>query len=50
MAREVDADLIVAGTHGRTGAVRLVVGSVAESIVRTSPVPVLLVPKHAEID
>ena len=37
------ADLIVLGTHGRRGARRLVMGSDAEEIVRTAPVPVLLV-------
>ena len=37
------ADLIVLGTHGRRGAKRMVMGSDAEEIVRTTPVPVLLV-------
>ncbi|MHB1301278.1 MAG: universal stress protein [Burkholderiales bacterium] len=37
------ADLIVAGTHGRTGLSHLLMGSVAEGIVRISKVPVLLV-------
>lgn len=37
------ADLIVVGTHGRRGVGRLVLGSGAESILRTAPVPVLLV-------
>jgi len=37
------ADLIVIGTHGLRGVERLVMGSDAETIVRTSPVPVLLV-------
>jgi nucleotide-binding universal stress UspA family protein len=42
------ADLIVMGTHGLRGVERLVMGSDAETIVRTSPVPVLLVrDKHA---
>jgi nucleotide-binding universal stress UspA family protein len=36
-------DLIVAGTHGRTGPGRLVLGSVAEEIFRRSPVPVMTV-------
>lgn len=36
-------DLVVMGTHGRKGISRAVLGSVAEKIVRTSPVPVLTV-------
>jgi nucleotide-binding universal stress UspA family protein len=36
-------DLIVIGTHGRTGADRLLMGSVAERVVRTAPCPVLTV-------
>ena len=42
-ARKWGADTIVLGTHGRRGLKRLVMGSDAEEIVRTSPVPVLLV-------
>jgi nucleotide-binding universal stress UspA family protein len=42
-ARSWPADLIVLGTHGRRGIRRLVLGSDAEYVVRTSPVPVLLV-------
>lgn len=38
-----DVDLVVVGTHGRTGFDRYVLGSVAEFLVRTSPVPVLTV-------
>lgn len=37
------ADLIVIGTHGRSGVGRLLLGSVAEHVVRGAPVPVLLV-------
>src|SRR5208337_1934478 len=37
------ADLIVLGTHGRRGIRHLVIGSDAEHIIRTTPVPVLLV-------
>lgn len=40
-ARQKSVDLIVMGTHGRTGLRRVVVGSVAERMVRTSQVPVL---------
>ncbi len=37
-------DLIVMSTHGRTGLTHFVMGSVAERVVRSSPVPVLVVP------
>lgn len=42
-AEEWSADLIVMGTHGLRGIERLVLGSDAETVIRTSPVPVLLV-------
>lgn len=42
-AKERSADLIVIGTHGRTGLAHLLIGSVAERVVRTSEVPVLSV-------
>jgi nucleotide-binding universal stress UspA family protein len=42
-ARELGADLIVMGTHGRTGLGRLLMGSVAEQVVRKAPCPVLTV-------
>ncbi|GIW26014.1 universal stress protein [Meiothermus sp.] len=42
-ARDSQADLIVMGTHGRTGLERLLLGSVAEGVVHQAPVPVLLV-------
>ena len=43
-AKRWKADLIVVGTHGRTGVRRALMGSDAESIARHSPVPVLVVP------
>ncbi len=46
-ASEVGADLIVMATHGRRGVSRLLLGSVAESISRTSRCPVLLVRAEA---
>ncbi len=42
-ARKWRADLIVIGTHGRRGLTRMVMGSDAEGVIRTTPVPVLLV-------
>ena len=46
-AKKARADLIVIGTHGRRGVSRLVMGSDAEGVVRTTPVPVLLVRSRA---
>ncbi|HTD41902.1 MAG TPA: universal stress protein [Mucilaginibacter sp.] len=45
---EFGADLIVIGTHSRTGLDRLLMGSVAEHVVRHSKVPVLVVPLKEE--
>ncbi len=42
-ARESAADVVVIGTHGRTGFAHVLLGSIAERIVRTSPCPVLTV-------
>ena len=42
-AKKWRADLIVLGTHGRRGIKRLVMGSDAEEVIRSAPVPVLLV-------
>jgi nucleotide-binding universal stress UspA family protein len=42
-AQRVDADLIVMGTHGRRGMSRLLLGSVAEDVLRRAPCPVLVV-------
>lgn len=43
-AENWEADLIVIGTHGRTGLKHLLMGSVAENIVRHSKIPVMVVP------
>ena len=42
-AREHDADIVAVGTRGRHGEHRLLLGSVAEAVVRSCPVPVLSV-------
>jgi nucleotide-binding universal stress UspA family protein len=46
-AAELCANVIVMGTHGRAGIRRLVAGSVAERVVRTSNIPVLTI-RHAD--
>jgi nucleotide-binding universal stress UspA family protein len=43
VAKTRGADLIVMGTHGRRGLARALIGSVAEKVVRLSPIPVLTV-------
>lgn len=50
LASDLEADLIVVGTHGRRGASRLLLGSVAESTVRLAPCPVLVVRPKAMAD
>jgi nucleotide-binding universal stress UspA family protein len=42
-AREIGADLIIIGTHGRTGVRRMLLGSVAETVLRAAPCPVLAI-------
>ncbi len=48
-AGEEGYDVVVLGTHGRTGLSRLLLGSVAEKVLRRAPVPVLVVRNHARI-
>lgn len=47
--REIGADLLVMGTHGRTGLAHLLMGSVAERTLRRAPCPVLTV-RSSQID
>lgn len=47
LACEVDADLVVVATEGRTGFERLTLGSTAQKVVRHAPCPVLVVPKRS---
>lgn len=44
VANRENSDLIIMGTHGRTGAARALLGSVSERVVRSAPCPVLVVP------
>jgi nucleotide-binding universal stress UspA family protein len=44
LASELEADLIVIGTHGLHGVARWLLGSVAEGVVRQAPCPILVVP------
>lgn len=47
LASDLEADLVVVGSHGRTGLARLLLGSVAHGVVSLAPCPVLVVrPKH----
>lgn len=43
VADEVAADLIMMGSHGRTGLQKLMLGSVAQNVLTQSPIPVLIV-------
>lgn len=42
LAADIEADLVIVGSHGRRGVARLILGSVAEAVVRLSPCPVLV--------
>lgn len=43
LATDLEVDLVIVGTHGHRGITRLLLGSVAEGVVRTAPCPVLVV-------
>lgn len=45
-ALRIPADLVVMGTHGRSGFERLMIGSIAEKVLRKASCPVLMVPPH----
>ena len=46
IAEEEEIDLIVMGTHGRSGIAHFLIGSVTEKVIRTSPCPVLVIRPH----
>jgi len=50
LAGTAGVDLIVMGTHGRTGITHLLIGSVAERVVRHAPCPVLVVRERASAE
>ena len=45
IAKEIKASLVVVGSHGRTGVLRRLLGSVAERVVRLAHCPVITVPR-----
>ena len=47
-SRKINADLIVIGTHGRTGIRRVIFGRVAEEVLRRTSLPILMVPPVRE--
>jgi nucleotide-binding universal stress UspA family protein len=47
VAKRQNADLVVMGTQGRSGARKMIFGSVTEQVLRTTPVPLLAVPPRA---
>ncbi|MGO9267066.1 MAG: universal stress protein [Candidatus Binataceae bacterium] len=49
IAEQVDADLIVMKTHGRKGLAHMIMGSVAEEVVRSAPCPVLTFTTAAQL-
>ena len=49
-AKQEKADLIVMGTHGRTGIEHVFFGSVAEKVLRRSPIPVFVIPCKKKLE
>ncbi len=44
VAKEWPADILVVGTHGRKGLARMILGSVAERVIKNSNIPVIVIP------
>jgi len=49
-AKQEKADIIVMGTHGRTGIEHVFFGSIAEKILRHSPFPVFIIPDRTKLE
>ena len=49
-AKEEEVDIIVVGTHGRTGIGHVFFGSVAEKVLRRSPIPVFVIPCKKKLE
>ncbi|NVM24830.1 MAG: universal stress protein [Desulfobacterales bacterium] len=47
-AKEENADIVVMGTHSRTGIQHAIIGSVAEKVLRHSPIPVFVIPPRVK--
>lgn len=47
-AQEENADIVVMGTHSRTGIQHAIIGSVAEKVLRHSPIPVFVIPPRVK--
>jgi universal stress protein A len=47
-AKETGAELIIMGTHGRSGLAHVLLGSVAERVTKHAPCPVLIIRKHRD--
>ena len=48
-AKDHDVDLIITSTHGLTGFTHVLIGSIAEQVVRHAPCSVLVVPSHPKV-
>jgi nucleotide-binding universal stress UspA family protein len=48
VAERLGVDVIIVGSHGRTGLARVFLGSVSEHVVRHAPCPVLVIPNRAQ--
>jgi nucleotide-binding universal stress UspA family protein len=49
VAKDKKADIIIMGTHGRTGLKHMIMGSVAEDVIKHSEIPVLIIPETKKV-